>query len=1719
MNVFNFSRMEKNKVNETQPVYAKKGRSHDSSNEECSKLKIKGGHITHMCSEGMPGNSLNAGYTNGHSLNNMLMKKKIGNVHKDEWKIKEPVLLCDKSGNQKKIDVLVYPVCDQNNFYNLKGKNNDPPRKYVSVGSASHGREGKQVCTKNFFLQKASTNEAFFTCGNSNKMEKGFLKGEDEKKKKKKNSPATEMLSEMGTAHNKKSVHSGNIECVSEFTHQLKNKNEMLYPVDYNVSDAVCFSYKGKKNEGNFPGVFSATMEEKGLHACVNCVNSNVEEQHFVSSPHGGISTQGEFHQKGVTLPHKKCADTPPSKRSEIIYSNPQGFEDNSCREDRILSGCLHTFSETIPERKISRLISKGEEEEWSSDTPDRFDEPFLCDTLHGCGDVDEGEENKPLKLCRRRINEHTDWCLMKSGMHIMKTSGSNGSSFMKRMGMETQGSVSGGVENKFSLICGGILPSKCRGSCAEGLDNVAKVCQIPPDYMMPYERSLKDQFRCQGGMNNLSRSISEVIIENADEVGEGKSTEDLYFTTKEEMKKNKEKGGENMVTYNCSDDVNTPGEDALVMDKDEGDMHEMSTGGEEEEDTRDVFIMHDVRGGENVVCSSYMEDMKKGKLSTHGSFTTEVSFEREGENSSGWIGQGVINVVPDVPSNEMRTPYLSDDRRKGKERGKSCEEDLGMKCIMHLLTVLERERRRIGRGGEKKGEVMKKGRRGTHDKGEGDARTYFAKYVDEIFRNEEEVENGHIGGEGTKGEREKMTDRNGKGKEKWCAALLDRVENHLGALDITLNEILQLNKVKKIFWYLYMKYKVADSITIEKFCELLKEKINEEMSKNYFKEYVMWENFHSFCKSNVGNFDYKIMILENLFCLLKSYPLDYEENKGCFYMLNPQRNKMMKSSSVHEEKNAKVHLVKNKMNYLKLTREVNIHFKNNFFFLDKIFIPKDAFFFVKDMQNIRLKDGSSKTLYVHQALVQDLNEDSEEKNSFDGFYAGNPPHQSDYYKYIRKKKVQSKMRKMKEFILYYYGFPSVQHFFEALLEFEREYKKAQRGWSSLKGGVVQEEATQSLELTAKLYDKYGRKPRVKGWCDAHVGGTYPQFRNYHLKEYPLEGQGGNSEKKVDGVKIMEKTRESNRQFGEKFPDTQKRNHSEYTYDEEIKCDIAAMFAKWRKEDHQDKQKTDLQKTDSLKIDSIKIDSLKIDSLKIDSLKIDSLKIDSLKIDSIERNVRKEEEGNVIFPCEGGGHCSEESEPYWLSETIEEVSPTYENFFNTVDAAKKVKEINLRTLKLFTENMRKVKGYPNFTSVDEVFWGICFSDPDLPKHILCEKKIFPKNVSFNGFMRSMRYVPYVIPDFPVPSRHFISMYQSEKANEVFNSRNAFLNLLKYDGKNSEMVLLRNKIIYDIVKLFVFLSSNFGVETGKYGKAAGMSHGDATPMVDSSYYINYKYNLKKGRECVSNRGEYQDTSSSCSLYYIPSSLDDEIGDDSEGSLSVTQKNEGKEGMPHEGYHISHSTLEQGSRKMEKKEQSYCRRRHPDEGCSNSVAELLMRKNKKMSYKYVPKWHMSNDMFLSRLVSFDEIQISLEKIYPLFMIQTALIFMIHISCCTLKEEEWRYFFEGPFTLYKSLTPEEVAMRYIKIKGSEFFKLSNIKFNKNINLHQVFMNIPENMQCAEIYRLAINGESTSTGYSAEPFDIYHLMFVSRVFWYIFLYSDNFLLLRSSLFWDAPQ
>ncbi|CAI7719930.1 conserved Plasmodium protein, unknown function [Plasmodium vivax] len=1708
MNIFNFARTEKKKPSESQAVYARKGRSYDSSNDECSRLKIKGGELTPMGSETTCGDSPNAGRTNGYSLNNMLMRKKMENVQNHEWKIKQPVLFDDKSGNYKKMDVLVYPVCEQNNFYHVKEKKSNPPGRCIREGSANHPGEGKQTCTQRNF-QKGRINEAFFTCGNNHKLEKDFTQGEGEKKKKK-NSHAGEMLSEMGTPHDGKLVHYSHIEYANSSTHQLKNANGMNFPVGYNASDGVCFSCKGKKREGKFPGVFSATMEEQALHCCVGCANcakSNEEKQRFVSGPRGGTRTQGGFHRKGAKVPPYKCTDTPPNSSSEVNVAHPNELSDSSGRGKRMLSASLHTFSEKIPGRNVSRIITKGGETEWSSDAPHRCDRPLFCGALHRYGDVDGGGKTNPFKLCKSRSKQHTDWCPLNGRTHMTKAVRSNTSPFVKRVEVVRQRSACGGVANKSSLMCRGGVPSKCSLTCADGVDSVARrVCQITPDSTPQGGRGLKHHVEGHRRMHNVARSLSEVLLENAGEVGE-KPTEGLYFAIRGQMEKKKKKqnGGDNLVAYNCPAEVNTSGEDAPVMDKHEEDvheedMHEVSTRGEE--DTRDVYIMHDAGGGENVASFPHIDDVKKGKTSTRESFTTEVSFEKGGDSTDG-IGQGASNVTPNVAPYERRTPDVSDRGRKAKDRGKSCEEDLGIKCIMQLLMVLERERRRSGRGGEKKGEVVKKGRRGIRERAEGDARVYFAKYVDRVFSHE---------GEAAEGKREETINTSGLsggvnrgGPEKRCAALLDRVEDHLGALDISLNEILQLNKVKKIFWYLYMKFKLADSITIEKFCELLKEKINEEMSKNYFKEYVMWGNFHSFCRYNVGNFDYKMMILENLFCLLKSYPLDYEENKGCFYMLNPQRNKMMQSSSLHGERNANVHLVKNKMNYLKLTREVNTHFKNHFFFLDKIFIPKDAFFFVKDVEEVGLKDGESKTLYVHQALVQDLNEDSEEKNAFDGFYAGSPPYQSDYYRYMRKKKVQNKMRKMKEFILYYYGFPSVQHFFEALLEFEREYKKAHRGCSSLDGRVI-EEAAQLLALTGKLYAKYGEKPHVKGWSDAHGGVIPPRWGSSNLKACALEGEEANWGEKTAQVNSIAETNELNRHLGANFPDTQKRHHSECTYEEQMKGDIAATFAKWREGGPHDRLERD-----SLKGDSLKGDSLKGDSLKEDSLKAYSLNAYAIEGDSLKANVPREEAGSGA------------AEPYWLSETIEEVSPTYENFFNTVDASKKVKEINLRTLKLFTENMRKVKGYPNFTSVDEVFWGICFSDPDLPKHILFEKKIFPKNVNFNGFMKSMRYVPYVIPDFPVPSRHFISMYRSEKANEVFNSRNAFLNLLKYEGKNREMVLLRNKITSDIVKLFVFLSSSLGVETGRFGKAAGVPHGDAAPMVDSSYYINYKNYLRKGRECAANRGEYDDTSSSCSLDYIPSSLDDEMGEDNWGGFSTGEKSERgeqeEEGeVPHQGDHITHSMLNHASLKSDKTEHPYRTNNHPDEGSPNSVEELLAKKNKKMSYKYVPKWHMSNDMFLSRLVSFDEIQICLEKIYPLFMIQTALIYMIHISCCTLEEDEWRYFFEGPFTLYNSLTPEEVAMRYIKLKGGQFFKLSNIKFNKNINMHNVFMSIPENMQCAEIYRLAINGESTSTGYSAEPFDIYHLMFVSRVFWYIFLYADNFLLLRSSLFWDAP-
>ncbi|EUD67535.1 hypothetical protein C922_02241 [Plasmodium inui San Antonio 1] len=174
MNIFNFTRMEKKKNSETEPVCARKGRSYDSSNDECSKLKIKGGQITPKRSEATCGDTPNAGCTNGHSLNNMLMRKKIENVHNDEWKIKQPVLFCDKSGNHKKMDVLIYPVCEHNEFYHLKEqKEGHPPG------------EGKQICTQNF-VQKGRINEAIFTCGNNHKLEKDFIEKEGEKKKKKK---------------------------------------------------------------------------------------------------------------------------------------------------------------------------------------------------------------------------------------------------------------------------------------------------------------------------------------------------------------------------------------------------------------------------------------------------------------------------------------------------------------------------------------------------------------------------------------------------------------------------------------------------------------------------------------------------------------------------------------------------------------------------------------------------------------------------------------------------------------------------------------------------------------------------------------------------------------------------------------------------------------------------------------------------------------------------------------------------------------------------------------------------------------------------------------------------------------------------------------------------------------------------------------------------------------------------------------------------------------------------------------------------------------------------------------------------------------------------------------------------------------------------------------------------------------------------------------------
>ncbi|CRG99586.1 conserved Plasmodium protein, unknown function [Plasmodium relictum] len=898
-----------------------------------------------------------------------------------------------------------------------------------------------------------------------------------------------------------------------------------------------------------------------------------------------------------------------------------------------------------------------------------------------------------------------------------------------------------------------------------------------------------------------------------------------------------------------------------------------------------------------------------------------------------------------------------------------------------------------------------------------------------------------------------------------------NEVESCLNIIGLSFNELIHLNKIKDIFWYLYIKSRFFQNLNIVDFCEMLKDKIDENMNKNYFMEYVTHENFQDFSKSNFEKFDNKMKILENLFYLLKSYPLDYDENKGCFYILHPQKNKMFK--------NSKYNIIKNKMNHLKLIKEVTEHFKNSFLLFDKIFIPKDAFFFVKDSEDIGLRDKSNQIIYVHQALVNDLKEDINDKSIFENFYSLYPPFKSDYFRYIQKKRIHNKIRKIKEYILYYYEFNSVTDFFETLLEFNHEYKNYQKSNNS----VI------SFNLTKKLYEKYMKfKKKVNNYSlqdinqndDKNI--TQNECQNYKTLNVVKLGKKNDNYCSIDltGVKrINENNRNENSQF----------LISGCFTSDIIESNNVSPLSKVKEEKENDLN----EEKNSNKNNTYK----------------------GIESKTLNKNLYdKDTKGNKIFSVKNDFTKSFSEK----TNIIDENSLIYEDFFNMIDTHKKVKEVSFEIFKIFIENLGKIKGFPNFTSIDECFLGICLCDPDIPKHIFSQEKMLPKKMNFNGFMNCMRYVPYITPDFPIPTCYFSSSYNHA---DIFNSRNDYINILKYKGKNNIKIELRNKIVLDIIKIFVLISWSFGAETGVFNKFAGIPHDRKVDMVDSSYYINYKYYLKKDKKINSNNNENLVSSNSVSDYF--SSSEGSMENEKDNDIVIRRKSEinknktskvKNEKINDESLDAYKDEIPSKNSKNNYQYNNYNNKRDNNEIKQyDSLEQFFLKKKKKMSYKFIPKWHMCNDIFLSRLVSYDEIQISLHKIFPLFMIQTALIYMIHISCCLLNDEEWKYFFQSPFALYNKLTPEEIALRYIKLKGCKFYKLNNININKNIDIHHVFMNIPENMQCHEIYKLAINGENTSTGYLAEPFDIYHLMFVSKVFWYIFRYSDNFLILRSTL------
>ncbi|CRG94092.1 conserved Plasmodium protein, unknown function [Plasmodium gallinaceum] len=911
---------------------------------------------------------------------------------------------------------------------------------------------------------------------------------------------------------------------------------------------------------------------------------------------------------------------------------------------------------------------------------------------------------------------------------------------------------------------------------------------------------------------------------------------------------------------------------------------------------------------------------------------------------------------------------------------------------------------------------------------------------------------------------------QNSKKDSEVTLEFINKVESCLNIIDLTFNELIHLNKIKDIFWYLYIKSRYFQKLSIVDFCEMLKDKIDEKINKNYFMEYVTSENFQNFSKSNFDNFENKMKILENLFHLLKSYPLDYDENKGCFYILHPHKNKMFK--------NSKYNIIKNKINHLKLTKQVRENFKNSFFFLDKIFIPKDAFFFVKDSEDIGLRDKANKIIYVHQALVNDLKEDINDKSIFENFYSSCPPFKSDYFRYIQKKRIHNKIRKIKEYILYYYEFKSVIDFFEALLEFNHEYKNYEKYNNSFL----------AFNLTKKIYEKYIKfKKRESNYSMQNTNQNDDNNIIYNKNESNVNFSVVKLSKKNDnncsinsaGIKrINENNKNENSQFILRRCFSSDMNESNYV-------NLFLKFKKDKEKDFNEENNSDnnniYERNESKTLNKNQHDK----------------DIKSSEIFSKKKNFTESSNEN--------------------NNIIDENSSIYSNFFNMVDTHKKVKEISFEMFKIFIENLGKIKKFPNFTSIDECFLGICFCDPDVPKHIFSQKKILPKKFNFNGFMNCMRYIPYITPDFPIPTCYFSSLYNNA---DIFNSRSDYINILKYKGKNSIKIQLRNKIILDIIKLFVLISWSFGANTGMFNESVGIPSDKTVDMVDSSYYINYRYCLKKNK-INTNNNENSISSNSVSEYFSSSEESTENEKENDTTIKGESDNENNKNFKLKNEEIynhlnTYKEYETSSKNLKHLYQynTYNNTHDYNKNEKNdSFEQFFLKKKKKMSYKLIPKWHMCNDIFLSRLVSYDEIQISLQKIFPLFMIQTALIYMIHISCCLLNDEEWKHFFESPFTLYKKLTPEEIAMRYIKLKGYKFYKLSRIKLNKNIDIHHVFMNIPENMQCYEIYKLAINGENTSTGYLAEPFDIYHLMFVSKVFWYIFRYTDNFLILRSTL------